>query len=67
MRRMATDIIKDLGGNATVAKALSVQPNVVANWKLRGSIPLAERFRIAELARVKNVQLPDGFLPTVGL
>jgi hypothetical protein len=67
MHGMAKDIIKDLGGNATVAKALSVRPNVVANWKLRGSIPLAERFRIAELARVKKVSLPDGFLPTVGM
>lgn len=64
---MANDIIKDLGGNAQVAKALSVAPNVVANWKLRGNIPLAARFRIAELARVKDVPLPDGFLPTVSL
>lgn len=67
MRGMAIDIIKDLGGNATVAKALAVAPNVVANWKMRGNIPLAERFRIAELARVKEVALPDGFLPTVGM
>lgn len=64
---MATDIITKLGGNAKVAKALSVAPNVVANWKLRGNIPLAERFRIAELARVEKVALPDGFLPTVSL
>lgn len=67
MHGMAKDIIKDLGGNAAVAKALSVAPNVVANWKMRGNIPLAERFRIAELARGQNVALPDGFLPTVGL
>lgn len=64
---MATDIIETLGGNSKVAEALSVAPNVVANWKLRGSIPLAERFRVAELARVQNVPLPEGFLPTVGL
>lgn len=67
MRRMATDIINDLGGNAKVAEALSVNPNVVANWKLRKNIPLAERFRIAELARMNNVELPEGFLPKVGL
>ena len=63
---MKTAIIDDLGGNGAVAKALSVAPNVVANWKSRG-IPLRERFRIAELARVQNVTLPVGFLPTVGL
>lgn len=64
---MATDIIDDLGGNAKVAEALRVAPNVVANWKLRNKIPLAERFRVAELARVQNIDLPEGFLPTVGL
>lgn len=67
MHRMATDIIKELGGNAKVAEALSIAPNVVANWKLRKNIPLAERFRIAELARIQKVKLPDGFLPKVGL
>lgn len=67
MHGMAKDIIKDLGGNAKVAKALSIAPNVVANWKMRGNIPLVERFRIAELARVENIALPDGFLPTVSL
>lgn len=67
MRHMEKELIKNLGGNTEVADALSVAPNVVANWKLRGNIPLAERFRIAELARVKKVPLPDGFLPSVGL
>ena len=64
---MVKDIIDNLGGNSKVAVELSIAPNVVANWKLRGSVPLAERFRIAELARVQNVTLPVGFLPTVGL
>jgi len=64
---MQTDIIKNLGGPSKVAEALSVAPNVVSNWKKRGNIPLAERFRIAKLAADSGVTLPDGFLPTVAL
>lgn len=67
MHRMAIDIIKSLGGPSKVAEALSVAPNVVSNWKKRGNIPLAERFRIAKLAADNDVALPDGFLPTVSL
>jgi len=64
---MTTDIIKELGGNKQLAQELSVAPNVVANWRMRGSIPLVERFRIAELAKRKNITLPADFLPKVGL
>lgn len=67
MHGMAKDIIQDLGGPSKVAEALSVAPNVVSNWKKRGNIPLAERFRVAKLAADCGVKLPDGFLPTVAL
>ena len=45
------DIIKALGGPASVAAILGVYPSAISNWKSRGGIPLSN-FLMLEKALV---------------
>lgn len=54
-------LLDKLGGNKVVAEALSLAPNVVANWRDRG-IPWRRRHIIARLAAEKQIELPADFL-----
>jgi hypothetical protein len=53
-------ILDKLGGNKAIAEALSLAPNVVANWRKRG-IPWPRRHIIARIAEEKKVALPEDF------
>lgn len=59
---MSTDLITALGGPNSVAEALGVKPNVVANWRLEGrSIPWKRRHVLARIAAERGIPLPEGF------
>lgn len=55
------EIIDRLGGTTKVAVALNFDPRVISNWKSRG-ISGVGRYKIQQLARLKRVALPDGFM-----
>lgn len=60
-------LIDHLGGTVAVARAASGQageslrPQSVTQWRKRG-IAHSWRPTIAEMARAKNIDVPDGFL-----
>lgn len=53
--------IDALGGIAEIAGLLNLSPSRVGNWRARG-VPWRFRYRIAELAAERGINLPDKFL-----
>jgi transposase-like protein len=51
------DLIQALGGTTAVAKALSVNPSVVSNWRRRASVPADHWPALVDLATALKV--PD--------
>jgi hypothetical protein len=60
---MATNlVIEALGGTKSVADALNLPINTVANWSLPGrDIPWKRRHIIARLAAERGVSLPEDY------
>lgn len=53
----AADIIDQLGGTVSVARALDLAPTTVSSWKQSGKIPKWRMDGIAALASEKGVSL----------
>lgn len=60
-----SDIIEQLGGATKAAEALGVSgPNVVLNWRKRGSIPADKVLAVETLTKISRHDLrPDVFGP----
>lgn len=61
---MHRDLIKALGGAKAVSEQIQQPRSVVSNWMKRG-VPWRWRNEIAALAKVKRVDLPNGFLDAI--
>jgi hypothetical protein len=62
---MHKDLIKQVGGAKSLAKALGVKASAIHQWPKRG-VPHRYRPAVARIAAGMGVNLPPDFFPAIG-